>query len=162
MQLGAAYVIEEVTAPLRRRVFDIIAREARSDDPGTQHLAADLLREALELPGRIGGGAPNEYIEQWHDEQLAVIALAADLLGDGPPLICAELRQTLSWYADSTRWPDVTAGVRAALEAVVSENERLLTVLAWPHDLADEYDEAMAAVAAYGAVLATTIGRRPG
>ncbi len=155
MQLGSAYVIEEVLGPLRRRVFDLIAQEARSGDARAQHVAADLLREALELPGRLGGGAPPEHIEQWHDEQLALVRLVAALLADGPPLLRSELRQTLSWYEDSTLWPDVTAAVREALNAPVRDDERLLTVLARPYDLADNHEDSMAAVAEHGETLAT-------
>jgi hypothetical protein len=161
MQLGSLYVIAERATAFRERVFALISEEARKGSDRTQYLAADLLGDALQTPYPVGGGAaPEDQIEQWHDEELRLVELAADLVRVGPPLLRMALRKRLSWLIPedmtTSSWPDVVRAASEAVSSPVTDEEQMITVFAYPQDLAADWEQSHVKAREFGAALASS------
>lgn len=154
MTFVADYVVASATTNIRARAFGILAGQAEQGSARTQYLVADLLGEALQMPSPPGRAAPRAMVDQWHDEQLRLLAITAELIKAAPAVARMELRQRLSWYADNKSWPDIAAAAGVALDAPVEPLERMLTVLAHPLDLAEDYQAVQHEIAAYAVALA--------
>lgn len=154
MHFDTAYVIAATTSDVRRRAFTVLESQAAQGTARTQHLAEDLLGEALRPPSTPGQGTSREHVDQWHDEELRLVAIAAGLIENGPPLARMEIRQRLSRYSNVKLWPDVAQAVQEAIEAPVDERERMLTIFADPFDLAEDPTSAQQQIDAYARELA--------
>ena len=154
LQMFSIGVVAATTTDLRREVFELIRDQGLIGDSRSQRVAAELLRDALALPQTIGGTTPQEQIDQWHDEQLQLVALSSELIAQGPPLLRMEVRRVISWHSKSKLWPDIAEAAQRATALPASPEERMLLAFAYPLDLAETYTGAQEELQAHGRELA--------
>ena len=127
---------------VRRRVFAVLALQARHGTQRNRAFAAHLLGEALAQP-RGAFGQPNtpETFDQWLPEQLHLLDLIAELMSGTAPLVRSRLRTAVAWHADHSAWPQAQASSSRVLRSREEDDEQVMTCIAQPFDFHRDEDD---------------------
>jgi hypothetical protein len=136
VQMGSYNVSAEGTAEIRAEVRTILVQQATTGSLNNRLLAAELLGDALRQPhGFFGHEVAEEQRDQWHDDQLALLAAIDEIFAStDEPHVRFQLRGALQWHAEHSRWPDVCEQAAHIRERPMSETEELILALRNPID----------------------------
>lgn len=156
-QIGGFPVNAETTADIRAAIRTILINQATSGPARERALAAGLLGDALRQPfGLFGREMSEAELEQWHDDQLAILDAIETVMQDAPdPHVRLNLRTSLEWHAERSAWNDVRERAQQINETPETEEEALAKALRNPIDVIDQ-DGSKTRLEALAATLAAT------
>jgi len=139
MQLTAYNVGADATAEIRAAVRVILVEHATKGTLRHRSLSAELLGQALHQPsGFFGQAVEEEEREQWHDDQLALVAAIDEVFSaTDQPHVRLQLRGALEWHAGRSAWTDVRERARTIRERPMGETEALILALRSPVNVLD-------------------------
>ena len=139
-QIRVFPVAAKATADIRATIRTILIAQATGGRARERALAARLLGDALRPPlGAFGREITDTEIEQWHDDQLAVLdAIETVMNNTEDPHVRLKLRTALGWHSQRSAWNDVRDRARQIGEQPETEDESLAGALLNPIDVLDQ------------------------
>jgi hypothetical protein len=124
---------------LRSRVRDLAVAHGTGGDVRRAVDSVDLMEDALREPtGFFGQEVPEEYVRQWHDDDIATLsALESVARGTDEPLVRLRVRDAVSWVAGFRGDRELAARPRELIVWIDTHDGDLLTaaLLGGHHDL---------------------------
>ena len=139
-QIRVFPVAAKATADIRATIRTILIAQATGGRARERALAARLLGDALRPPlGAFGREITDTEIQQWHDDQLAVLdAIETVMNNTEDPHVRLKLRTALGWHSQRSAWNDVRDRARQIGEQPETEDESLAGALLNPIDVLDQ------------------------
>lgn len=142
VQFGSFFVDARSSAALRSRLRALLVQRCAEGGPRTRVAAAEILGGMLRQPhGYFGQAVPRKFLDQWRDEQIALLAdIDSALAATADPLVARQLRDALDWHAEHSAIRGVKTRSRTILRAHPPDvDERLARALS--HSLAEFADQ---------------------